>query len=846
MSNLALYTVLFISSYYNVASVRLCNDTVTLVVKVYNSTELRCNISQINSGTWIKDERIFLFYGLSDLHSNLQKNYWLHPVTYSLHFSSLRLSDEGTYQCKENGELLVCYIIVIEVPPRMKLTVDDKDIGGNFSTFSGSEHIFTCVATGGKPEVNLIWKVNGTDLHTNFSTRSLVHNDNRTFDVFSSFVYVASAEYKNISCITSGQFTVGPSIISAMVSLYVEPSFSLHINGRQVHSEYDAVLGQRLDVTCKPSFLSRTMHMLIKEEGSSKMSPKTTLFQLKKSKNLTEVETIVYPSIDTSMILCQHILDSSEEVKTVAKVNINVYARPAVFITREGRNITQDLVLGEGDQFYLECNAVGARPKVAISWGVPRGVIILEYGKLVISNSTSSYQLYDSKQRSAFQFNSGKGVITCLITGESEIQTTGYSLGIKAEDSSSHNLLAKVVVPTVVAAAAIVLICCKGKRIYYAISHRDPPYARSIPPPTEDITIQKLQTKEYKEELSESYRPNEQKVKHATNLDVTPHKEKEVYYSKPTESRIDIDLFAKDQLHLVVQIKKEGAILRWMGTLTHSRESKESVLASTSNDTLLGENHLNWDDYVKSIVDLQHHNNVVTAKGICIDVGRLYLLQEYIANGSLERQLKKQVNLEYDSTLQVTKIAESIVDYFRQIWSGLEFIVAHGFAHPGLSLRKLLVTDLGVCKLYDFCLKDDAQKKILALKEKDNFLEMHLPPESCARNEYAFSSEIWSAAVLVWETLCQVDKSDKRHFEYDLYLPQPKSCPDYVYKYLQKCWSVDPSERPAMKELRTTFQSFHDDFQKFLSDYLQTMGPIDETDGEMQMYVSMERSNDET
>lgn len=102
----------------------------------------------------------------------------------------------------------------------MKLTVDDKDIGGNFSTFSGSEHIFTCVATGGKPEVNLIWKVNGTDLHTNFSTRSLVHNDNRTFDVFSSFVYVASAEYENISCITSGQLTVGPFIISAMVSLY--------------------------------------------------------------------------------------------------------------------------------------------------------------------------------------------------------------------------------------------------------------------------------------------------------------------------------------------------------------------------------------------------------------------------------------------------------------------------------------------------------------------------------------------------------------------------------------------------------------------------------------------------
>lgn len=40
------------------------------------------------------------------------------------------------------------------------------------------------------------------------------------------------------------------------------------------------------------------------------------------------------------------------------------------------------------------------------------------------------------------------------------------------------------------------------------------------------------------------------------------------------------------------------------------------------------------------------------------------------------------------------------------------------FLHPGLSTKKILLTKTGVCKLYDFCLAEDATGIILSKKSK--------------------------------------------------------------------------------------------------------------------------------
>lgn len=52
----------------------------------------------------------------------------------------------------------------------------------------------------------------------------------------------------------------------------------------------------------------------------------------------------------------------------------------------------------------------------------------------------------------------------------------------------------------------------------------------------------------------------------------------------------------------------------------------------------------------------------------------------------------------------------------RQLFE-LNFLL-HQFLHPGLSPKKILVSKEGRCKLYDFCLAEDARKRIVLMKSK--------------------------------------------------------------------------------------------------------------------------------
>jgi serine/threonine protein kinase len=93
------------------------------------------------------------------------------------------------------------------------------------------------------------------------------------------------------------------------------------------------------------------------------------------------------------------------------------------------------------------------------------------------------------------------------------------------------------------------------------------------------------------------------------------------------------------------------------------------------------------------------------------------------------------------------------------------------------------------------------------------------PPEVILTNSYSLKSDVWSFGILLYEifTFGKIPYTNMSkvqvmeaviHRNYrmpkpsDFYVPQP------IYEIMLKCWSQEPSERPAFLSLLEQFKTF--------------------------------------
>ncbi|PIK39151.1 hypothetical protein BSL78_24009, partial [Apostichopus japonicus] len=193
----------------------------------------------------------------------------------------------------------------------------------------------------------------------------------------------------------------------------------------------------------------------------------------------------------------------------------------------------------------------------------------------------------------------------------------------------------------------------------------------------------------------------------------------------------------------------------------------------------------------------------------------IYLLQEYIPVGSLHENLVIHGN---DYRGNNAEFASSeLFDIGLQILKGMEFIVTYGFLHPGISTRRILFTENGCCKLYDFCLKEDARKHVICIKGKD--IRSPLPPEAEARNEYTWASDSWSVAMCVLK-LMTFDISGTEEAMAPETLIQ---CPSYVQNCFKDCQSENPHDRPPLSDLRQALLNWKEEVQ-LITSHVEAIG----------------------
>ncbi|PIK37137.1 putative tyrosine kinase receptor Cad96Ca [Apostichopus japonicus] len=285
-----------------------------------------------------------------------------------------------------------------------------------------------------------------------------------------------------------------------------------------------------------------------------------------------------------------------------------------------------------------------------------------------------------------------------------------------------------------------------------------------------------------------------------------------VYYSSIREEIRKTKVYMEEDVCKIVSLQSGLLYNRWMGTIPSSMKTK-CVIITTATDAALCTKQIHWESYIKRVLELPPSECITRVEGISISSDQLYLLHEHYVCGTLDTEMKRRINgnaTDYKEVLQL----EEITGYISNILEGLQFIHSYGFLHPGISTKKILLTKDGVCKLYDFCLAEDATAVVLAKKSKDTFTTDIDPPETLLRNEYTSESDVWSAAVVILTIITRGEhsvgelinsSSDDELFQSVVQRVWPQEYQALRNDIVSECWNQNPFSRPTIGDLKLAF-----------------------------------------
>ncbi|KAJ8034583.1 Fibroblast growth factor receptor 3 [Holothuria leucospilota] len=274
-----------------------------------------------------------------------------------------------------------------------------------------------------------------------------------------------------------------------------------------------------------------------------------------------------------------------------------------------------------------------------------------------------------------------------------------------------------------------------------------------------------------------------------------------------------IPVFLRQQISFNVEIPSSSYILRFAGTLSTKTLDDSKVLISCPRDTMDPMNRRLWNSYSQIILQLPEHSNVLRAIGICEDIETSYILQDYSCTVTLKSHLDPECVLPSAESSSIMYGAKLRIAY--DIINGMEFIVSRGCCHPGLSTNTILVNSVQLCKLYDFCSREDGSNCLKFYLKRNDDTFKRLAPECLLRGEYSTASDVWAIAVVIWEVFSSgndpfrgVNRVDfERLLQRNVMLEQPKDCPEEVYDVMKLCWAYKSSDRLQMTEMKRKLES---------------------------------------
>uniref|UniRef100_T1IM54 Mitogen-activated protein kinase kinase kinase n=1 Tax=Strigamia maritima TaxID=126957 RepID=T1IM54_STRMM len=192
-----------------------------------------------------------------------------------------------------------------------------------------------------------------------------------------------------------------------------------------------------------------------------------------------------------------------------------------------------------------------------------------------------------------------------------------------------------------------------------------------------------------------------------------------------------------------------------------------------------------------------NHPNIVSFKGVCTQAPCYCIVMEYCPYGPLYELLRTGREIP----------PAVLVDWAKQIASGMNYLHQHKLIHRDLKSPNVLVGKNEVIKISDF----GTSREWNEISTKMSFAGTvaWMAPEVIRNEPCSEKVDIWSFGVVLWELLtCETPYKDVDSSAIiwgvgsnSLHLPVPSTCPDGFALLMKQCWSPKPRNRPSFRHI---------------------------------------------
>lgn len=205
------------------------------------------------------------------------------------------------------------------------------------------------------------------------------------------------------------------------------------------------------------------------------------------------------------------------------------------------------------------------------------------------------------------------------------------------------------------------------------------------------------------------------------------------------------------------------------------------------------------------------HNKLVALYAVCSREEPMYIVTEYMVNGSLLSYLRQ-------SGPQLVKISH-LIYIVSQVAAGMAYLESRNLVHRDLAARNILIGENHCAKVADFglarVLSGDARTD---QSSAPNMLPVKwTAPEAFRFSRFSTKSDVWSFGIVLMETFTYGEKpylgmngnQVVQALRTGYRMPKPDKVPVQVYEQMLLCWKERPEERPTFDHLMYYFENYN-------------------------------------
>ncbi|CAK1578458.1 unnamed protein product [Parnassius mnemosyne] len=219
---------------------------------------------------------------------------------------------------------------------------------------------------------------------------------------------------------------------------------------------------------------------------------------------------------------------------------------------------------------------------------------------------------------------------------------------------------------------------------------------------------------------------------------------------------------------------------------------------------MMKEGTMSEDDFIEEakVMTKLQHDNLVQLYGVCSKRRPIYIVTEYMCNGSLFNYLRRTSPDQLGPAV--------LLDMCLQVCKGMAYLERHNYIHRDLAARNCLVGEANVVKVADFGLARYVLDDQYTSSGGTKFPIKWAPPEVLNYTRFSSKSDVWAFGVLMWEVFTCGKVPYGRMKNNDVVemvqrgqvLERPKGCLIEIYNVMRACWRQSPDERPSFRALK--------------------------------------------